>query len=192
MKRQFAKAVSLMCDPANWIQQGDQDVSVGLQDANLAMDSIMVLQFNPLPPGRIDAYAGETVPDGWLLCDGGEYSQSDYPELFSAIGTVWGGTTETFLVPDLTNRVVVGSGGLFSFAETGGESAHTLTTTEMPSHSHTVPSFADTPFVFPGEDVFGASIIPIVSANTGSAGGDGSHNNLQPYAAMNYIIYAGR
>ena len=62
------------------------------------------------PTGSITAYAGDTVPYGWLLCDGSAVSRADYSALFSAIGTKYGagdGST-TFNLPNLTGRFVEG------------------------------------------------------------------------------------
>ena len=63
-----------------------------------------------LPPGVIVPYAGSSVPDGWLLCNGQAVSRTTYAALFSVIGTQYGsgdGLT-TFNVPDLCGRVIAG------------------------------------------------------------------------------------
>ena len=62
--------------------------------------------------GCIQAYAGNTLPNGWLLCDGSAVSRTDYVDLFTAIGTLYGegdGST-TFNLPNLTDRVIWGNG----------------------------------------------------------------------------------
>ena len=61
--------------------------------------------------GCIQAYAGNTLPNGWLLCDGSAVSRTDYVDLFTAIGTLYGegdGST-TFNLPNLTDRVIWGN-----------------------------------------------------------------------------------
>lgn len=100
-----------------------------------------------------------------------------------------------FNVPDYRGRVPVGRDSsqteFAAVGETGGEKAHVLTSGEMPSHTH--PQFV-TSSVAPGSAVrtdytadAASSAFP-QGVNTGAAGGDGAHNNLQPYIAINYII----
>ena len=63
-----------------------------------------------MPIGAIIAYAGATLPDGWVWCDGTAISRTDYATLFTAVGISFGagdGST-TFNVPDLRGRVLVG------------------------------------------------------------------------------------
>ena len=55
-----------------------------------------------VPPGTIVPFGGETVPEGWLPCEGDSYSRAAYPALFAAIGTAWGASSATdFRVPRL-------------------------------------------------------------------------------------------
>lgn len=90
-----------------------------------------------IPAGTINIYAGASAPDGWLLCDGSSVSASTYPDLYAAIGTTYGGTSSSFMLPNLCDNVAVGAGSLYTLGDTGGEATHKLTTTEMPSHNHT-------------------------------------------------------
>jgi microcystin-dependent protein len=97
-----------------------------------------------LPIGIIQAFAGSAAPSAnWLLCQGQAVSRSTYSSLFGLVGTTYGvgdGST-TFNVPNLSGRVLVGrDAGQTEFdtlGETGGAKTHTLTSGEMPSHSHT-------------------------------------------------------
>ena len=60
--------------------------------------------------GEIKMWAGDEIPYGWLLCDGSEVSKTDYPELYGAIGDLWGvpSSSSNFKLPNLTGRVPVG------------------------------------------------------------------------------------
>lgn len=139
-----------------------------------------------------------TAPKKWLICNGAAVSRSRYAALFSAIGTTYGegdGST-TFNLPNLSGRVVVGvdkSDPDFSAAgKTGGEKTHKLTIEEMPAHGHSISAISD-----PTGSAEGVNITASASGRestrfpTSSAGGGKAHNNLQPYMALNYIIYAG-
>ncbi len=63
-----------------------------------------------VPPGTVVAFAGDTAPAGWMLCDGTAVSQTTYAALFRAIGTAHGsgGGIGMFNVPDLRGRFVRG------------------------------------------------------------------------------------
>lgn len=61
----------------------------------------MVVQF---------AGAASKVPPHWLLCDGSEYDCSAYPNLFNAIGYMYGGSGSKFKVPDYRECALVGAG----------------------------------------------------------------------------------
>jgi microcystin-dependent protein len=55
---------------------------------------------NGIPAGTILAFASNNVPAGYLICDGSSYNRDQYPNLFNAIGTTWGGSGSSFNVPD--------------------------------------------------------------------------------------------
>ena len=64
------------------------------------------------PSGSVEAFAGSTLPSGWLECDGSAVSRTTYSALFSAIGTTWGtgdGST-TFNLPDFRGLALEGTG----------------------------------------------------------------------------------
>jgi microcystin-dependent protein len=94
------------------------------------------------PVGTITMFAGSTAPEGWLLCDGSSVSAATYPDLFSIIGTTYGGNSSNFALPNLTGRLPVGrdvaDAAFDALNEKGGEKTHTLTTAEIPSHNHAV------------------------------------------------------
>jgi microcystin-dependent protein len=67
-----------------------------------------------VPIGSLVSFAGTTLPNGYLLCDGAEILISSYPELFSALGTTYNGSEPlvgiaTFRLPDLRGRMAIGA-----------------------------------------------------------------------------------
>lgn len=90
--------------------------------------------------GIIQIFAGSIAPAGYLICDGSAVSRTTYSALFDAIGTTFGsgdGST-TFNIPDLSGRVAMGVSQSHAIATTGG--SETVSLTDIPQHTHTVPS----------------------------------------------------
>lgn len=59
-----------------------------------------------IPTGSVVPFAGKSIPENWLLCDGRELNREEYSELFSVINTTYGngnGST-TFNIPDMNGR----------------------------------------------------------------------------------------
>ncbi len=140
--------------------------------------------------GTIVAYLGKVVPDTWLACDGSEIP-SQYNTLISLIGNY---------TPNLGGRTLIGIGkgtdandksNTYALKATGGEYTNTLTVDNIPAHTHAVS------YSFWGSAQGGGTgdstnlEESTESKNTSSAGGGDPHNNMQPYYAVSYIIYAG-
>lgn len=62
-----------------------------------------------VPSGVMVPFAGKTVPDGWLLCNGASLAKASYPNLFNAIGYTWGGSGNTFYLPNYNGRHILGT-----------------------------------------------------------------------------------
>jgi len=87
--------------------------------------------------GTVKAFSGQTIPDNWVLADGRSLLRTDYPDLFTAIGTQYGAADSThFNIPDLRNRFIYGANTPAGAGAVGGEAAHALVVGEMASHSH--------------------------------------------------------
>lgn len=158
-----------------------------------------------LPIGSIVAFSGENIPNNWLLCDGSVVSRTTYSELFNAIGLnyVEDGVEwldeERFPLPNAKGRTLVGKNSsdtdFNKLGKTGGEKTHTLTVSELASHSHVINSFrqyetgSSTDSGKLGRTTAGADGGNSTIA-TGKTGGNEAHNNLQPYLAENFIIKA--
>jgi len=165
------------------------------------------------PVGTINPYAGSdaTVPAGWLFCGGQAVSRSTYADLFAVVSTTYGagdGST-TFNVPDLRGRVLAGKDDMGGTAASrltaagsgitgttlgaaGGTQTHTLTTAQMPSHSHQfIPKYGGSAGT--GVNMASPSFGNAYGLDTsyiGATGGDGAHQNTQPTIVTNYIIKA--
>lgn len=96
--------------------------------------------------GEIIQYAGTSVPAGYMVCDGSAILRSEYSELFSIIGATYGagdGST-TFNLPDLSEKVCMGPSQSHALGSTGGTDSVTLSSVDIPSHSHEVPTHGHT------------------------------------------------
>lgn len=74
-----------------------------------------------VPVGTVIAFAANSAPDGYLICNGAEVSRTTYAALYAAIGTTYGegdGST-TFTLPNLTDRFIQGSGTAGVYKEAG-------------------------------------------------------------------------
>lgn len=88
--------------------------------------------------GDIKAIANNTVPSGWLLCQGQAVSRSTFSTLFASIGIAWGagdGVT-TFNVPDFRNRVPQGASPPGTPVGSYGGGSVSLTLAQLPTHTH--------------------------------------------------------
>jgi microcystin-dependent protein len=153
--------------------------------------------------GEIRMFGGNFAPAGWMFCEGQLLPISENETLFQLIGTTYGGDGEsTFALPDLRGRLPMHQGNGFILAETGGAEEITLTTQQIPAHTHpflasgnnaasTSPTNS-TPAV---ESVFG--VLPygtdapkptLNPASISSVGGSQPHSNFQPYLCVDFII----
>ena len=89
-------------------------------------------------------FAGNFAPRGFVSCEGQLIAISQNTALFSLLGTTYGGNgVNTFALPDLRGRTVIGQGqgpGLSPYIEgqQGGAETVTLTSNQLPAHNHTI------------------------------------------------------
>lgn len=128
----------------------------------------------------------------FIPCDGGTYLRDDYPLLYEAIDPVYIVSGTEFRVPDLRDRVPVGTGNAYALDDSGGVDSVTLTTAQMPSHNHTYnyPN-ASLDLEAPGAPDILALSNPGVPTVTSNAGSGEAHENRMPFRAVNWVILAG-
>ncbi len=135
----------------------EQDFSINIGGTNFYM----------VPKGTIVMWYGETIPDGWLLCDG------------------------TNGTPNLIGRFPLGAiegNEKYALGKSGGEETHTLTVAEMPSHSHEI----NRTFSGGGGGSGGGDINTSGSGNKPfsilETGGSQPHNNMPPFSTVVFIM----
>ena len=125
--------------------------------------------------GEVGIFAGNFAPRGWTYCNGQLLQIASNTALFSLLGTTYGGDgRQTFGLPDLRGRTVIGQGngpGLTpqKLGQKGGGERVTLTTNQMSVHDH-------------------AMAVDPLESPTDTTGAGLAHPNMQPTQALNYII----
>ncbi|HLJ50888.1 MAG TPA: tail fiber protein [Bryobacteraceae bacterium] len=153
--------------------------------------------------GEIRMFAGNFAPVGWALCQGQTIPISENDVLFNLIGTTYGGDgQETFKLPDLQSRVPVHQDfSSFVIGQSGGAESVTLTTSQIPAHSHVPLAFVNSQggnssnpsgsfWSQSSLDNFSSSApsVNMDPAAIGSAGGSQPHDNMIPFLVINFII----
>lgn len=82
-------------------------------------------------------------PAGWALCNGQLLPINTNQALFALLGTTYGGNGQTnFALPDLRGRVPIHRGAGWVEGQRFGEEFHTLTHSELPTHTHALTASA--------------------------------------------------
>jgi microcystin-dependent protein len=152
--------------------------------------------------GEIRMFAGNFAPVGWAFCNGALLAIDQNDTLFNLIGTTYGGDGQTtFALPNLQSRVPVHVGPGFALGQSGGAETVTLTTSQIPAHSH-VPQCNSSPGSqgpsagvwsvdsTPNQSIY-QTTPPDTSMNAtalGSTGGSQPHDNMIPFLVINFII----
>lgn len=158
--------------------------------------------------GQINLFGFDFAPRFWAQCNGQLLAISQNQALFALLGTSYGGNgTTTFALPDLRGRVPIGFGnsgtlGSFAIGQAAGAEAVTLTTSNLPAHTHTLAATTqvatrrvptgrmlatDTStnaeyYAPPG------TTTPLSPNSITATGGTSPHENRQPYLATNFCI----
>lgn len=154
--------------------------------------------------GEIRMFGGTFAPAGWAFCSGQLMAISQNDALFTLIGTTYGGDgQETFGLPDLQGRIPMHQGPGFVIGEKAGSETVTLTTQQIPSHSHpptcqtAVGSQAPTNGVWATTTAASSTIYSNAAPTAGlnfnasavaPAGGSQPHENMMPYLVVSFII----
>ena len=151
--------------------------------------------------GEIRMLAGSETPPGWASCDGQLLPIQEYRALYTVLGTTYGGDGRTtFALPDLRGRTPVHvDGNTFRLGQAGGETAHTISADELPSHAHGSLALLGNPTANVGvQTVSSAAPVATLAAQeqrslfgigvaADTAAGE-PHENLQPYLVVTYVI----
>jgi microcystin-dependent protein len=140
------------------------------------------------------------VPKGWAQCDGQLLPINQNQATFSLLGTTFGGNGQTtFALPDLRARTPIHVGDSHTLGEVGGELAHTLSPSELPTHGHqingstTASGGTDNPtdnFLGSASNLYHTPTSP-TSMNPGTIanrGGSQAHQNMQPFLTLMFGI----
>ncbi len=149
--------------------------------------------------GEIKIISWNFPAKGWAFCNGQLLPINQNQALFSVLGTTYGGDGRTtFGLPNLQGRTPVHVGGGFVIGELGGETAHTLSINEVPTHTHTVTGSStagDSPiptgnYLGAADNMYAAaaSLTSIQPGTVSATGGSQAHNNMQPYLVLNFCI----
>ena len=140
------------------------------------------------------------TPQGWAQCNGQLLPINTNQALFSLLGTMYGGNgSVNFALPDLRGRVPMHVGLGHTQGERAGEINHTLSTAEMPAHTHFVQASGGAPDVNivtnnffasnTGFAPYGAPPNQVMAPNAcTNVGGSQAHNNMSPYLVLNIGI----
>ena len=151
--------------------------------------------------GEIRMFAGNFAPVGWAFCNGALIPISENDALFNLIGTTYGGDGQTtFALPNLQSRVPVHVGPGFALGQSGGTESVTLTTSQIPAHSHVPQCKSDNGdstdptgrvWAQPTSGTIYDTSAPSVTmspAAIGSSGGSQPHDNMLPFLVINFIL----
>ncbi len=140
-------------------------------------------------------------PKGWAFCNGQLLPINQNQALFSLLGTTYGGNGQTtFGLPNLQGNVPIHMGSGFTLGEKGGEQAHTLSISEIPTHTHLAEATSTNgAVVIPTGNLLAGgapqlyhppdgNLTALNAATLANVGGSQAHLNMQPFLVLNFCI----
>jgi microcystin-dependent protein len=140
------------------------------------------------------------APKGWALCNGQLLPINQNQALFSFLGTTFGGDGRVnFALPDLRSRTPIHVGQGHTLGEKGGEQAHTLSISEIPTHTHmahgsSTPAETNTPdnatYLGVVNNTYAppSNLVALGPSEIGNVGGSQAHLNTQPFLTLSFCI----
>ena len=140
------------------------------------------------------------APRGWALCNGQLLPINQNQALFSLLGTTFGGDGQVnFGLPDLRGRVPIHVGSGHTLGDRGGEQAHTLSISEIPTHAHVLRGSGNSGSaqtasgnvlgVVPGRAYTApAALTTLGPSSVTNIGGNQAHLNMQPFLTLSFCI----
>ena len=140
------------------------------------------------------------APKGWALCNGQLLPINQNQALFALLGNTFGGDARVeFALPDLRGRTPIHVGPGHTLGERGGEQAHVITISELPTHTHTLNATeaagntnapAGAVPARPFGDLYGppGNLVAMNPGSVSNLGGYQAHNNMQPYLTLSFVI----
>jgi microcystin-dependent protein len=139
------------------------------------------------------------APKGWALCQGQLLPINQNQALFSLLGTTYGGDGRVnFGLPNLQGRTPVHMGSGFTLGQLGGEQAHTLSISEIPTHVHVANGTANAGnnpiptgnYLGEADNTYTAAVnlTSLNPATVSATGGSQAHLNMQPFLVLNFCI----
>jgi microcystin-dependent protein len=161
------------------------------------------------PIGAFYQWPTSVAPTNHVMLDGQSLVVADFSELHAVLGYDHGGSGANFNVPNWKGRVPVHRDSAQAefdvLHEAGGAKTHTLSTPEIPSHTHIQNPHSHTGGIWvnlnpsalggatsapPGSGTGSGTVTDAATPTNQNAGGGGAHNNLQPYKVTNFIMRA--
>lgn len=173
----------------NWVGLS-YELTQGEEDYIDQMVSAMEYEVMQSAIGLVIPYASTTPPEGTLDCDGALYLRVDFPELYDVLDPAFIVDANSFNVPDCRNRFV-GNSTAQAKGTTGGQANQTLSSANMPTHTHDYVTGTVTPVpVGAGVPIPVPSAPPVITPTT-PAGAGTSFSILPPYITLGFCIVAG-